>query len=142
MSGEVPGHRIDTVGQILPRACNTGHVSLTGEFAFSADLTRHSSHFSRERTELIDHGIDRVLELENLTLNVHGDFLGEISPRHCGGDFGDVANLTREIPCHEIDRISQVFPSSRNAFHPRLTAKNSFRTDFARHPRHFRGKGT
>src|ERR1041385_2093914 len=49
------------------------------EPAFGADFTGHARHFGSERVQLIDHDVDRVLELENLTLHVHRDLARKVA---------------------------------------------------------------
>src|SRR5204862_463511 len=71
--GEVCGHDVHRVGEVFPGAGNTGHLRLTAELAFGADLARHARHFRGEGVELIHHRVDGVLELKNFALNVHGD---------------------------------------------------------------------
>src|SRR5207247_9323106 len=58
--GEVGGHDIDVVGQILPRAGDPGYLRLTAELAFGAHLARHPTHFAGKRVELVDHRVDGV----------------------------------------------------------------------------------
>src|SRR5258705_9298789 len=41
--------------------------------AFGADLARHAGHFAGERIQLVDHGVDGVLEFEDFALHVHRD---------------------------------------------------------------------
>ena len=57
------------------------HVGLAAELAFGADLARDARHLRRERAELIDHRVDRVLELEDLALHVDGDLLRQVAAR-------------------------------------------------------------
>ena len=63
LAGEIAGHEVHAVGQVLPRAGDAAHVGLTAELAFGAHFAGHARHFGRERTELIDHRVDGVLEL-------------------------------------------------------------------------------
>ena len=65
-AGQVAGHRVDRVGEVLPRAGHARHFGLTAELSFRADLARHARDFRRERAELIDHRVDGVLQLEDL----------------------------------------------------------------------------
>src|SRR5881396_3374965 len=53
-----------------PVRFDAGHVGLAAELALRADLTRNASDLGSERRELIDHRVDRVLELEDLALDV------------------------------------------------------------------------
>ena len=48
LAREVRGHRIDVVGEVLPRAGHAGHDGLAAELAFGADFARHARHFRRE----------------------------------------------------------------------------------------------
>ena len=90
--GQVGRHQVDVVGQILPGAADARHLRLAAELAFGADLAGHAGHLRGEAVELIDHDVDRVLELEDLALHVDGDLLGKVapaprrwSPRRCCG---------------------------------------------------------
>ena len=42
------------------------HLRLTAELPFRADLARHARDLRGERAELIDHRVDRVLQLQDL----------------------------------------------------------------------------
>src|SRR5205085_4225923 len=64
LAGEVRGHQVDVVGQILPGAGDSAHLRLAAKLTLGADLPRHARHLGGEGVELIDHGVDRVLELE------------------------------------------------------------------------------
>ena len=70
LAREVAGHRVHVIREILPRAGNAFHLGLTAELAFGTHFAGHAGHFRRERAELIDHRVDRVLELENFALHV------------------------------------------------------------------------
>ena len=97
LRGEVVGHGIDVVRQILPGAGHVSNLSLSAQLALCAHLTRHARDFGGERVELIDHRVESIFELENFALNVDGNFLGQVAVGHRGGHGGDVANLAREI---------------------------------------------
>ena len=43
--GQIGGHDVDRVGQILPGSGNTGHVGLTAEFSVGSDFARDARHF-------------------------------------------------------------------------------------------------
>ena len=68
LGGEVAGHEVDVVGQVLPGAGDAVHVGLAAELAFGADFARDARHFRGEGVELIDHRVDGVLELQDLAL--------------------------------------------------------------------------
>ena len=92
LAGEVAGHQVHVVGEVLPGAGDAAHLRLAAELAFGADFAGHAGHLGGERVELIDHRVDGVLELEDLALHVDGDLLGQVavarprsSPRRCCG---------------------------------------------------------
>ena len=47
LAGEVRGHRVDVVGEVLPGAGDAGHLGLAAELAFGADLARHAASLRR-----------------------------------------------------------------------------------------------
>ncbi len=140
LGGEVAGHGVDRVGQVLPRAGHAGHVGLAAQSAFGADFAGHARHFAGERVELVHHGVDGFFEQQNFAADVHGDFLGQVAAGDGGGDFGDVADLAGQVAGHGVDGVGQVLPRAGHAGHLRLAAQLAFGADFAGHARHFRGE--
>ena len=108
---------------------------------FGADLAGDARHLRGEGPELVHHGVDGVLELEDLALHVDGDLLGEVARRHRLGDVGDVAHLARQIAGHEVHRIGEILPGAGHALDPRLAAEASLGADLAGHPRHLGREG-
>ena len=47
-AGQVSGHRVDRVGQVLPGAGHAGHVGLAAQPAFGSHFARHARHFAGE----------------------------------------------------------------------------------------------
>ena len=90
-----------------------------------------------ERAELIHHGVDGVLQLQNFAAHVHRDFARKVAIGHGGGHFGDVADLRGQVAGHGVDRIGQILPDAADALHFGLAAELAFGADFARHARHF-----
>ena len=84
LGGQVAGHEVDVVGQVLPGAGDARHLRLAAELAFGADLARDARHFRGEGVELIDHRVDGVLQLENLALHVDGDLARKVAARDGG----------------------------------------------------------
>ena len=139
--GQIRGHEVHVVRQILPGAAHAGNLRLAAELAFGADFARHASHFGREGVELIDHRIDGVLQLQNFALHIDGDLAAQIAARHRGGHFRDVAHLGGEVRAHGIDGIRKILPRAGHSGHHRLHAEPPFRADFARHAGDFRREG-
>src|SRR5262249_27093140 len=61
LAGKVRGHKVDVVGQVLPRAGDAGNARLAAQLPFGADFARDTGYFSREAVELVHHGVDGVL---------------------------------------------------------------------------------
>ena len=49
LAGQVAGHEVHGVGQILPRAGHALHFRLAAEFSFRTHFARHARHFRGER---------------------------------------------------------------------------------------------
>ena len=118
LAGEVGGHRVDVVGEVLPRAGHAGHLRLAAELAFGADFARHAADFRRERAELIDHRVDGFLQLQNLAAHIDGDLLGKVAVGHGDGHLGDVADLAGEVGGHRVDVVGEILPGAGHARAP------------------------
>src|SRR5439155_222040 len=140
LGGEVASHEVDAVRQVLPRAGDALHLGLAAELPFRAHLAGHARDLRGERPELVHHGVDRVLQLQDLTPHVDGDLLGEVAVGDGGGDVGDVADLAGEVAGHGVDGVGQVLPRAGHALHVRLAAELAFRADLAGHARHLVGE--
>ena len=140
LRGEVVGHRVDVVGEVLPRAGHAGHRRLATELAFGADLARHAAHFAGERVQLVHHRVDGVLQLEDFAAHLDRDLLGEVAAGHGRRHLGDVAHLAGEVRRHEVDVVGEVLPRAGHTRHLRLATELAFGADLARHARHFRGE--
>src|SRR5207244_2136394 len=75
LRGQIAGHNIDALGEILPNAAHVAHLCLPTELAFGADFPGNARHFDGEAPQLIDHGIDSFFELQDFAVDVDGDFL-------------------------------------------------------------------
>src|SRR5205085_325276 len=107
LRGEIARHRVDVVGQVVPGTRCAWHVGLAAQAALGTDLRSSERDFGGEAVELIDHDVDRVLQLEDLALDVDGDLLGEVALGDGGGDLGDVAHLGGEVAGHVIDVVGE-----------------------------------
>src|SRR5882762_7222561 len=140
LAGEVAGHEVDVVRQVLPDAAHAAYLRLAAEAAFGADLACNARHLTGERVELVDHDVDGVLELEDLAPNVDGDLLREVSVGDGGGHLGDVAHLAGEVAGHEVHVVGQVLPHAGDALDVSLSAELAFGADLARNTRHLTGE--
>ena len=89
LAGQVAGHRVDGVGQVLPGAGDAGHLRLAAQFAVGAHFAGHARHFGGEHAELLNHRVDDVggtqeFAFERTPVHVEPDGLSQISLRHSG----------------------------------------------------------
>src|SRR6185369_138488 len=133
-------HRVDRVGKVLPGSGDARHLSLTAELSFGSDFARDARDLGGERVELVDHRVDRDLELEDFALHVDGDLSREIAAGHGGRHFGDVSYLRRQVGGQQVDVVGKILPRTGNTGHRSLSAESAFGSDFARDARDLRCK--
>src|SRR5208337_893911 len=76
-----------------------------------------------ERPQLVHHGVDGFLELQNLAAHVDGDLFREVAACHGDNDLGDVADLGREVVGHQVDVLRKVFPDAAHLANLRLSSE-------------------
>ena len=96
-----------------------------------ADLAGDAGDLAGEAVELVHHGVDGVLELQDLAAHLDGDLLREVAVRDRGRHLGDVAHLTGEVGRHHVDVVGEVRPGAGDAAHLRLAAELALRADLA-----------
>src|SRR5213078_2712758 len=130
----VAGHEVDVVGQVLPHPGHATSIRLAAEPALTADPAGHPGHLVGEGRQLVDHGVDGGLQLQDLAAGVHVDLLAQVAVGHRRGDLGDVADLAGQVAGHEVDVVGQVLPHPGHATHIRLAAEPALTADLAGHP--------
>ena len=126
-SFQVPAHALD--------------FGLAAQLAVGADLAGHARHLGGERVQLVDHGVDRVLQLEDLAAASAVIFLREVAIGDGGGDIGDVAHLAGQVVGHRVDVVGQVLPGAGHALDLGLAAELAVGADLARHAGDLGGEG-
>jgi hypothetical protein len=66
----------------------------------SVPTSRATRHLVGERAQLLDHRVHRVLELEDLALDVDRDRLGQVALRDRSRHARDLADLRRQVRRH------------------------------------------
>src|SRR5207244_4466825 len=107
---QVRGHEVDVVGEVLPGSDDGGDLGLAAELAVGADFARHARHFRGKGAQLVHHGVDGFLQLQDFATDVDGDLLRQVAIGDRDGDFGNVADLAGQIVGHRIDALGQVLP--------------------------------
>src|SRR5439155_20273115 len=128
--GQIVGNCVHVVGAVLPRTRVAGHTRLAAKHSFRSYFASNASYFGGECTELIHHDVDRVLQLEDLTLRLCGDLSVQITTGNRCRDVGDVSHLAGEVTRHEVHVVGQVLPRSCHAGHFGLSTKSAFSADF------------
>src|SRR5207248_234777 len=141
LRGQIAGHRVHAVGEVLPGAGDAGHYGLTAELAVGTDFAGDARHLAGKGVELVDHGVQRLLQLQDFARHVHRDLFRKVALGHRGRDFGDVADLAGQVAGHRVDAVGEILPGAGNAAHQRPSATLFRSTDFAGDARHLAGKG-
>src|SRR5207302_1054827 len=129
------------VGEILPGTRDSLHVRLPTQNAFGADLAGHTGDLGGERVQLVHHGVNRVLELQDLAAHVDRHLLAQIAVGNRRGDFRDVADLACEVSGPPVDGVGQILPGARDPLHLGLTAQFAFGADLEGHAGDLGGEG-
>src|SRR5439155_1283351 len=137
---QVARHRIDALGEVLPGAGDAEHIGLTAEPPLGADFARDARHFAGEGVELVDHGVERFLQLKDFAADVHRDLAREVAAGYRRRDVGDVADLGGEVAAHRVHGVGQILPGAGNAGDDGLAAKLAVGADLAGDAGHFGGK--
>jgi hypothetical protein len=125
---------------VAPGSRDPAHVGLAAQLSLGADLGGQAGDLVRERAQLVDHGVDGVLQLQDLALGVDHDLAGQVALGHRGRHHGDVAHLVGEIAPHQVDVLGQLLPDAGDVLDVRLNAQGSLGADLARDPGHLRGE--
>src|SRR5207244_2191686 len=117
LAGQVTGHEVHVICEVLPGAGDTLHLRLSARQRFRSQLAGDTGHFRCERVELIDHRVDRVLQLENFPLHVDGDLLRQVAVGDGGRHGGNVTHLGGEVTGHEVHVVGKVLPRAGHALY-------------------------
>src|SRR2546425_968059 len=77
-------------------------------FPYATVFGSHACDFRGERVELIHHGIDGVLQLQNFPARVDRDLRGKVASGDSCGHAGDVTHLVSQVAGHRVHRIGEV----------------------------------
>src|SRR5205823_5649841 len=91
LSGQVDGHGVDALGQVLPDAADALHHRLAAQLSFGSDLARNARNFTCERVQLVDHRVHGLFQVEDLASDIDRDLTREVAVCYRGGDLRDVS---------------------------------------------------
>ena len=132
LAGQVAGHGVDGVGEVLPGSGYTGDLCLTAELTVGAYFARHAGYFRRKYSELLDHGVDdfgraKKVAFERTSIHVHSYRLRQISFGHGRDGAGNFGGRPQEILDQGVDRILDLPPGATGFVEPGpLTSSASF----------------
>src|SRR5436853_545193 len=78
------------------------------------------------RRSSVLHGVDGLLQLQDLALHIRGDLARQVAARDGGGDFRDVAHLAGQIARHRVDGVGEILPGAGHTGNDRLPAQLAF----------------
>ena len=113
--GEVRGHQVDGLGEVLPRTGDALDVGLPAELSFRADLARDARDFRRERRELRDHRVHGLrgaeeLALERTAVELDGHRPREVALRDRADDARDLVGRLHEVGDEVVHRLGHHRP--------------------------------
>ena len=108
LTGQVRRHRVDRVGQVFPCAANARHVGLAAELAFVPNLARHARRLGGECVELIDHGVERIFELQKPHRARPPVILRDKSPRATAVATSAMLRTCPAIRRHRVDQVGGI----------------------------------
>ena len=119
LRGQIAGHQVHVLGQILPGSGHAFDFGLAAELALRSDFARHPRHLGSERAELIDHGVDRLGRAQKFALqlppfDIRRHRLREIAFGDGADDTRHVARGMNQVADQFIDRTDRVRPAIRD----------------------------
>src|SRR5205823_2097573 len=117
--GQVAGHEVHTVGEVLPGAGNSRHASLPSELAVRTHLARYCRHLGCERVQLIHHGVDRGTDTKELApdgfaFDLERHLLREVAFGDRYDHARDLRGRPNEVAYERVDRLELARPGSSN----------------------------
>ncbi len=136
--GQVAGHRVHALGQVLPDARDLADLRLAAELAVGADLARHARHLGGEHAELLDHGVDdggraQELALQRPAVDVEAHGYQQVALRHRLDASGHLGGRPQEIVDQGVDRVLHPAPGARREADAQSLARPALLADDLAH---------
>ncbi len=111
LAGEVAGHQVHVVGEVLPGARDASHIRLAAELALGADLAGHAGDLRGEGTQLVHHRVDRAggaqkFALQGVAVEVEGHRLRKVALGHRADDPGHLARWLDQVGDQFVDQTN------------------------------------
>src|SRR5262249_47086674 len=138
--GQVGGHQVHVVGQVLPDPGDAFHLCLAPQLALGTHLARNPRDLGGEGVELVDHDVDRVLKGVDLSSALAPHLPGKTPFAYAPRFLSDVADLVGQVGGHQVHAVGQVGPGAADAAHVGLAAQLALGPHLAGDARHLRGE--
>ena len=140
LAGQVAGHRVHRVGEVLPGAGHALHVGLAAELAFGADLAGNARHLAGEGAELIDHGVDgarraQELAFQRAALDFERHALGQVALRDGADHARHLARGVHEVFDQRVDGFDGLAPEAGHVAQRGALLELAFLAHHAAEPR-------
>jgi hypothetical protein len=139
LAGQVGGHRVHIVGQVLPGAGDALHARLAAQLAFRAHFAGHAGHFRHEGAELVHHGVDDLAAAQELALQrpafdleIHS--LAEVAAGHRAHHAGHFRRRRDQVGDQVIDGVDICAPRAERVREPRPLTDLSLLADLVTEP--------
>ena len=134
LAGQVAGHRVDGVREVLPGSGHARHLRLAAQLAVGAHFARHARHFGGEHAELLNHGVDDVggtqkLAFQRAPVHVQPDGLRQIALRDGGDGAGHFRGRPQQILDQRVDRNFHLAPGAFRLVKPGALPRFAFFAD-------------
>src|SRR5205085_6776490 len=90
-------------------------LCLAARVAFGTDVKGYAREFGGKGVELVHHGVDGVLQLQDFALDVYRHFLTQVAVGDGGGHFRDVADLAGQVAGHRVHGVGEVSSEASSA---------------------------
>ena len=142
--GQVRGHGIDGIGQILPGARHAGHHRLAAQLSFRTNFAGHARHFARKRIELVHHRVHDAggpdeLALQRTALDFQRHFLRQVALRHRSDHAGNLGGRLDQIGNQAVHRFHAGGPAPGAGVQRGALADSAFFADRRAHARELGG---
>ena len=134
LAGEVAGHRVDRVRQVLPGSGHARHLRLAAQFSVRSDFARHARHFGGEHAQLLNHRVDDVggaqeFAFQRTPVHVQPYRLRQVALRDGGDRTGHLGGRTQQVFDQGVNGDFHLAPRAAGFLKAGAFARSAFFTD-------------
>ena len=134
LASQVAGHRVDGIGEVLPRARHAGHLRLTAELSVGSHFARHARHFRSENAELLNHrvhdrGRAQKFAFKRPPIDVQPHGLRQIALRHGGDRARHFRRRAQQVIDQRVDRNFHLAPRALGLMKTHSLSRSPFLSD-------------